>query len=196
MITVNSRSTAESREAGFTLVELLVYAMLLSVALTIVGGILISTMQVQHDVRTKAEATTLGQSVVRSVQAGVRNASFVTLTDVGGAQLLLIRTAGAGDNLEWACQAWFYSPDQRGSLYMKRAQPAAPIAAPDPGELTSWTLLANGVSADDEAIFSAIAGRVTIDLKMVVDDHPAISIRSTAAMRLLPTTISPCEVTP
>lgn len=193
---MSPRTVAQSREAGFTMVELLVYALLLSLVLAVVGGFLISTMTVQSDVRSRAEATTLGQSVVRSVQNGIRNASYVTLTDISGSQFLLVRTAASGANLEWVCQAWYYSPDEDGSLYMTRTQPAAAIAAPTAADLLTWTRMADGISADGETIFSAIAGRVTIDLDIVAADNSPISIETTAAMRLLPSTISPCEATP
>lgn len=186
------RQRPDSREAGVTLIELLVYMSLLTVVLTVVGGILISSTRTERDVRTAAEAANTGQLIVRSVQAGVRNASRVALTDSGGTQLLVVRTAGRSTPVEWGCQAWYYVPDGGGTLYTKRTSPAVKIPAPVAGVLDSWTLLGEGISATGSTVFEAVLGRVAIDLDMAVGDQEPISINSTATMRVLPNGLPKC----
>ena len=187
-----SRHQTTGPESGFTLIELLVSMGLAVLVLLVVGGFMISSSHTERDVRSATEASTAGQLVVRSVQAGVRNASRVALTEISDEQMLVVRTAGGGTPVEWACQAWYYVPEGGGTLYMKRVAPAVKIEPPTAVELDSWTLLADGISMTNTKIFEAILGRVTI--KLDVDGGPlgAVSINSTATMRILPNTEPKC----
>jgi Tfp pilus assembly protein PilW len=182
----------DSGESGFSLVELITYMLILSLVLSIVGGILISTTSTEQDVRTRAQATTKGQLVMNSVQAGVRNASFIRLDDLTDAQLLTVRTAGAGSSIAWACQAWYFTTAEGGSIYTKRTDPATAIATPTSLTLSTWVKLADNVSVAGADVFTAVAGQAGIGLVVATDHGAPITMSSTATMRILSTTISPC----
>jgi hypothetical protein len=127
-----------------------------------------------------------------SVQTGVRNASQVNLTAVEGGQLLTVRTAGRTTPIEWSCQAWFYSPDNDGTLYMTRTTPAAAIAAPTPANLASWSLLGERVNVTGGTVFTAVAGLVDIQLNLDAGTQPVVELSSKATARNLATTGAPC----
>lgn len=180
-------------ETGFTLIELVVAMSLTVLVLVVVGGMVISSSQTQRDVRSATEASTAGQLIVRSVQAGVRNASRVELTEIGDEQLLVARTAGGETPIKWACQAWYYVPDAGGTLYMKRVSPIVTITPPTASELaSSWILLAEGISTTNTKIFQAILGRVAIELDVDGGALGPVSINSTATMRILPNANAEC----
>lgn len=181
-----------SAESGFTLIELLVYMSFAVVVLSIVGGMLVSSLRTERDVRSAAEASDLGQVIARSVQIGIRNASQVALTTVSGTQFLIARTAGGGTTAEWACQAWYYTPDAGGSIYIKRTTPASVILPPTASSLAGWTKLGDGVSVSGAAVFSGINGRIDLELDVDAGNQMSVSVNSTAAMRTLATGSAPC----
>lgn len=195
-----TRSTAlppirhPSAQSGFTLIELLVYMSFAVVVLSIVGGMLISSLRTERDVRSSAEATDLGQIIARSVQTGVRNASGVAAlsSETDGTQFLVARTAEGGATAEWACQAWYYTPDDGGSFYMRRTSPASEILRPPTGDLTGWTKLGDGVSVSGAAVFGGIDGRIDLELDLDAGEQTPVSVNSTAAMRMLATGSAPC----
>lgn len=192
---IRPRSLA-GNERGFTLIELLVAMSLGLLVLFVVGGMMASSGRTQRDVSTATEASTAGQLIVRTVQAGVRNASRVVLTEIDDKQLLVARTADGRTPIGWTCQAWYFVPDDSGTLYMKRFAPAV-ITEPAASDLGSWTRLATGISASGAKVFEAIAGRVSIKLDVEGGDLGDVSINSTATMRILPNSQPECfEVAP
>ena len=190
-VTGTAASTSTAPESGFTLIELLVYVSFAVVILVIVGGMLISSVGTERDVRSTTEASNLGQLISRSVQSGVRNASQVSLQNIDDTQFLVARTAGSTASVVWACQAWFYTPDSGGSLYTKRTSPASMIAAPG-GDLTSWIKLGEGVSRNGVALFGAINGRITVDLDVAAGTQPSVIVNTTVTPRTLATVGAPC----
>ena len=179
-------------ESGFTLIELLVYVSFAVVILSIVGGMLVSSVGTERDVRSTTEATNLGQLISRSVHSGVRNASQVSLQNIEDTQFLVVRSAGSAASVVWACEAWYYTPDAGGSLYTKRTSPASLIAAPVSGDLSSWIKLGDGVSANGAVIFGAINGRITVDLNVAAGTQAAVTVSTTASPRTLATVGAPC----
>ena len=94
-------------ERGFTLVELLIYSMLMVVVLAIVGGMIVSFTSTSKTVGSITQVSTSGQLAAQSVERGIRNASdFRLTTPTGTDQLLIARTAGGGTDLTWKCAAW------------------------------------------------------------------------------------------
>jgi type II secretory pathway pseudopilin PulG len=182
-----------ARDVGFTLVELLVFMMLLVVVLVVVGGLLASSLSGEHTVRSRTEATNLGQILTQSVQKGVRNAAAIELrTPLPGTQLLTVRTAGSDTALTWACQSWFYSPVDGGSVFTKRVSPAGPIATPTTNEPGGWTLLGSGIKPGDLAVFNAPVGRVDIDFTVAAQGSTAVDISTSIYQRQPAIGSAPC----
>ena len=178
--------------SGFSLIELLVASSVSILVLMLVGSLLTNSMRIGRDTRSVAEATDLGQLVARTVQSGVRNASKVSLTDTGSTQLLRVRTAGRAETPAWLCQAWYYTPDAGGSIFMKVTSPAAPISAPTTATLSSWTKLGDGINPSGAKVFTAVLGLVTLDFTVRAGGSPPIPIKSTATTRTLETESTPC----
>jgi prepilin-type N-terminal cleavage/methylation domain-containing protein len=179
-------SPQRSSEAGFTLVELLVYISLLGVVLTIVGGILISSTSAEKSVRGIAEATDVAQLVSLSVEKGVRNSVALKLTSTDAMQFFAVKTPGAQTSVAWSCQAWYYI-EADDALYTTtspaRLDPPATVA-----QRVTWMLLGTGVRPASAARIFTEAGATGVDLNFQVDagDTDPVSIQTTVFSRGVP----------
>lgn len=172
-------------ERGFTLVELMISATLSIIVLVIAGGILISGLRTQEIARTVTEAANTAQQIVHSVQAGVKNASAITVTTnaTTGTQLLLVRTVSSDPNSTApSCQAWYYTPSNGGAVYTTKTTPAAAITVPASGPQGIWTILGTGVSPADPTtgkVFNAPnGGRVELKFDVAAGAHPYVLINT------------------
>lgn len=193
------------RDAGFSLVELLIYMGLLVLVVSVAGGLLITGLKTQETTQAVTTAATTAQQIARSVQAGVRNASAVTVTSdnpawPAGAQLLAARTIGT-DPLSTAssCQAWYFTGpgvDGSGAIYTKRTTPAAVITVPGGGPQGVWTLLGAGVRPADPVtarVFNAPSGsRVDLKFNVAAGTHPYVLINTTTYTPQIATVSTPC----
>ncbi|HEV7564859.1 MAG TPA: hypothetical protein VGO31_02745 [Microbacteriaceae bacterium] len=182
-----------SSERGITLVELLIYSMLLVLVLSVVGGILTSTTRTSKTVGSITQATTAGQLVASSVESGIRNSSdFQLTTPAGTDQLLIARTAKGGATLTWMCAAWYYSATGTGSIYYTTSPTAIP-ALPTATDLSHWTLLDRGVSPiSGTGIFVATAEQLTITFKGLAGTHSPVNITSSSFSRAGATGVPAC----
>ena len=176
---------SSSRDRGFTLIEMLIATGLSLIVLVIVGGILLGGLRTQEVAGTVTDAANTAQQIVRSVQAGVRNASAISVTSdpATGTQLLLVRTIGSDPNSTAAsCQAWYYTPANGGAVYAKRTTPASIIALPAGGPQGVWTLLGKGVSPADPVtgkVFNAPSGgRVELKFDVAAGAHPYVLVNT------------------
>ena len=137
-----------SEDAGFTVMELIVVALLTTLVLAAVGGIYISTIVAQQTVDGITGASNEGQLAARSIDSAVRNGSEYQLTDDAAGQLLVVRTADAdADDLGWFCQAWYYTSAEGGSIRTTTTADGTAIGMPTATELANWTLLVSGVTS-------------------------------------------------
>jgi type II secretory pathway pseudopilin PulG len=172
-------------ERGFTLVELMISTGLTIIVLVITGGILISGLRTQEIARTVTNAANTAQQIVHSVQAGVKNASAITVNSdpVTGTQLLLVRTTSSDPNSTApSCQAWYYTPSNGGAVYTKKTTPATAITLPTGGPQGVWTILGTGVSPADPItgkVFNAPnGGRVELKFDVAAGTHPYVLINT------------------
>ncbi|RZU64112.1 pilin/secretion family protein with methylation motif [Microterricola gilva] len=167
-------------ERGFTLVELLVYMLLMVLVLAVAGGLLSTTLIQSTTVRAVDNSSTAAQLAADSIETGIRNSSDFSLsTPIGNDQLLVARVASNDATLTWSCVAWYYSASGR-SLRMTRS--ATAIAAPTAAQLSSWTLLVDGVSPiSGNSVFATTTGRrLTIAFNGLAGDHPPVAITTSA----------------
>lgn len=169
--------SAARDERGVTMVEMLVVMLITGMILIAIGGMFISTLQVQRTVLALSEATNTAQLVARSVDDGVRNG--VELRPVGtgtdGGQLLVVCTASASSaTAKYSWQAWYWSPLGGGSLRTRIFDPGPPPVVPDATTLASWTLLLTNVTPYGAAtVFSvdpARPGAVDVHFSTFGDD--------------------------
>lgn len=171
-------------EDGFTLVELLVYCLLMVIVVTIASGILITVMKNTTTVTAMNETTSADQLAVDSIDSSIRNSSDFQLTNPSGTdQLLITRMAStAAGPITWSCMAWYYSAAGTGSIRSMRS--ITTILPPTAAGLATWTLLADGVSPlSGTSIFTATAKQVTVKFKSASANQTPIGITSAAVSR-------------
>ncbi|MFC5928099.1 hypothetical protein D6T64_10350 [Cryobacterium melibiosiphilum] len=187
-----SRSAQVTSDGGFTLVELLVYVAFAVIVLTLVGGMLISTLTAEKDIVSRSESTTAGQSVAQSVHSAVRNSARLLLSPTDTGQLLVVSSVGGAAVLATSCEAWYYTDVDGGALYFKRADLAADLLEkPSAGVGNGWILLVQGMEPlayVDEVFTDSIsaAGTATVSLSFtadVVNQGSPIVIESTTTSR-------------
>ncbi|MBI3428590.1 MAG: prepilin-type N-terminal cleavage/methylation domain-containing protein [Actinobacteria bacterium] len=188
-----------TRESGFTLLELLITSTLSIIVVMIAGGILINGLRTQEMTHTVTDASTTAQQVVRSVQAGVKNASAITVVSdaVTGTQLLLARTIGLDPTSTAAsCQAWYYTPSNGGAVYTRKTTPASLITLPAGGPSGVWTVLGTGITPADPVtgkVFNAPSGgRVELKFDVKAGTQPYVLINTMTYTSQSSTVSTPC----
>ena len=172
------------RDDGFTLPELLVYAVVMTIVLTIVAGLIITTTMTEKTVRNVFTAATDGQVAADNVQTGIRNSSAYKLTSpTSTTQLVTARVAHGGASVVWVCAAWYYTPANGGSIRYHES-PAA-IPNPTAAQAADWTSLIDGITpSSGTKIFSTTGDQLTIAYEVNAGDDPPASIVTSAARRV------------
>ena len=182
----------QSSNAGLTLVELLIYSVLMVVVLLVVGGILTSALRGQNTVSSTTQASTAGQLVSRSVGHGIRNASSVWHSLPGAdPEILMARTMRSDAAGTWICQAWAFNGGA-----VRTTTSTGPISATQTATtLLSWTLLGVGmqsVSAGSAPIFTVTGNpvapyidpyRVDLNLEVVTAGSRPMLVQTSSVSR-------------
>ena len=182
---------------GFTLVELMVSALLIALVISVVGGLMISTMKTQGTVSTITSATTQGQLVSSSIQNGIRNASvgsspnaYSLSSPSGTDQFLVALVVGSGATITSTCSAWYYSASTQSIRFMRSA---SAITAPTAAVLATWTLLSTGVTpSTGSAIFALSGPSLSFAFRQAASNNSYVSFSSTISSRTGMTGSSPC----
>lgn len=196
---------SQSPDSGFTLVELLVYSVLLMLVLVGAGTLLIQSLKGQQQVVGISVSSGDAQVAVRAVDRAVRNAAVDGIKIVDN--VVLVAHSGGGDKPEdFVCQAWAYRPpapgDTYGTLWTKtlRADTTRPPAArldalgsavASGGSTAGWIRLVDGVvppsGGTSGPIFSGSLPMVTVEFGSVqtesAGDRPGTKVSSTTSPR-------------
>lgn len=200
MISISVKNNdGEADDHGFTLIELLIASGLSIIVLVIAGGIMIAGLRTQETARSVTDAANTAQQIVHSVQAGVKNASAITVAGgaTAGTQLLLVRTVSSDPNSTTpSCQAWYYTPANGGAVYTTKTTPAAAITVPTGGPQGVWTILGTGVTPADPItgkVFNAPSGgRVELKFDVAAGSHPYVLINTMTYNSQSTAVSSPC----
>jgi hypothetical protein len=140
-------------DAGMTLAEVIVYAAVTALVLSVLAGLFAVGFQTQAAVGSRDLATGAGQVATNSLQTSVRNASSVSASGT----LLKARVATGASG--WQCVTWALTPDNK--LVYKSA--SAAITSTD---YSTWTVLAAGASGRlaGGAAFSGSATQMSYSL--------------------------------
>lgn len=122
---------AHPRDAGVGLLELVVYTAISAIFIVALSAIFITSIQAEKNARHRDQVTGGSQLAVITLQAGIRNASDVRVTD----NRLDARVAVDDDR--WECQAWSLSDD---AIYFRRADTPIPAGEPE-GPVDGWKSL-------------------------------------------------------
>lgn len=195
------RGVRDDNERGMTLVELLVYMILLGLVLAIIGSLMINTVKKQTEVVRISESNNTAQTVVSAVDLAVANGSgFRLRTDVAtGNQLLLTKTrstlAGAAEINVARCVGYFYDAATQKIHTVSVPLPAASnkVLAADVAGFSgakSWPVLASGVTPVDPAIPRIFTQVTTDPTKLSVEfsvatlaNRPAVTVQTTTGLR-------------
>jgi hypothetical protein len=183
-------------DEGFTLVELLMSMAFVAVVLAIGGTMILSGMRVQAQVAGTSGATGRGETVARSVEAGVRNSSsyLVGDPDSDGNQLLRARVAigVAADSVSWICQAWYFDAIDQKVWTTSSSSAIADVTSP--AQVQDWTLLADGIEQDLNAatnggggnshIFSGSSTELRLQFVVTSGDVALVLVPSTVVQQL------------
>ena len=183
------RGNIHGDESGLTMVELMVYSVLLVVVLVAVGQIFLSSLRTESSVRTVVDATTAAQLGASSVETGIRNSSAHRITSVtGGDQLLQARVAKGEAVLTWVCAAWYFDYSATGVSqirYHEYPETTVAMTVPTASQVANWTLLVDGVKpSTGTSIFGGSGSSLTLAYEVVAGDgQPPASISTTAYRR-------------
>lgn len=173
----------QSAESGLTLIELLVYSVLMVVVLLLVGGVLISALKAQNTVGNATQASNAGQLVARSVGHGVRNASTLWHSPTGAVpELLMARTAQSDSAGTWVCQAWAFI----GGTIRTITSTSAISTTQTSTTVSSWTLLTTGtqsLSAGSTPIFAVTGNQVDLNLEVKVAGSKPVLVKTSSVRR-------------
>jgi len=188
-------SVCRRTDSGFTLVELLISAALMSIVIVVVGGVLISSMRADETVRTVTTSTTDGQLVANVIDAGMRNSTAVSVSTASDgvstfAVARVVRASGA------ECVAWFY--DAEVDTIFSRTSSSA-IVSPTPGSVgTGWIPLSAGIVPDADSagteypVFAAEGARgLTLRYALEAGGGPSSLFITTITGRAPSTNASP-----
>ena len=165
MVALTSRraALATDSDAGFSLVEMLVYIVLSALALAVLSSIMLNGLRTQKTVQSIDNATGVASLVSRSVEQGIGNAdgvgtatAFSVTAATPAGQLLQARTAASttAGIATWRCQAWYYSATN-AAFYTATSTSGAVALPANTAALSSWVLLGSGVSAPSGIAFTA-----------------------------------------
>ena len=174
----------ETNETGMTLVELIIYAALLTVVVTIVGGMMLSAITAQRDITSSTSAASLGQLIGQSVTKGVRNATTISVQPTATSQLLVVTTSVGTQANGTVCEGWYYTQNNGGSFYMTIS--SARIVAPTtPTLLAQWNYLGTGITptAGGASLFTVANSTVSYGFSVANGVGKSILISSTAVSR-------------
>ncbi|WP_169582762.1 MULTISPECIES: hypothetical protein [Microbacterium] len=172
-------NAAEDSEAGVTLVELIIYVLLVGIILIATTMILTNSINTQRDVTSVSQATNRGQVMGRAIERAVRNALAFEV-DATGTQLR-VRTSLPGS---LACQAFQLTAGQARLALESTALPAL---------ASDWTDWEDGVAQDGSTPFFATSGQQVFYTFEITTEAAPVRISGEASTRSTPTGVTaPC----
>lgn len=148
---LTSRDALRDDESGMTLVELIVYMMLMTLVIVIVGSVFISGNRVQKDATSMADASNNAQLAAATLEGPLRNAEKLQVPSSFGGDLLVAKTRVGEDNddpASWRCVAFFYDRST-GAIYSTSSPVTGAVktAGLTTGfSLSGWRLLVDDVA--------------------------------------------------
>ncbi|MFE4725373.1 hypothetical protein [Microbacterium sp. NPDC056736] len=164
----------EDSDAGVTMIELIIYVVVVSLLLIAVATMLLNSWRTQEDVLTASQATNRGQLVSSTIERAVRNALALRVV---GTTLTVHTSLGAGQT----CQGF----DLAGEAKMAMSAGALPAEWP------SWDI--DIASIPGEVILEETETGKTVDYAFEIATATApVRFVGTASARNATGVSSPC----
>lgn len=170
-------------ERGITLIELIIYAMLSILVLSVVGGMLINSFSAERVVRDSSDASNSGQLASQSITKGARMARALHVV-TPSADSALLRVLIVDDALASPvvahCEAWYF-----GDGELRTTRSSAAIAVPTTAaDVADWTLLASRVEqVGTTPIFNVSGLSATLTMQLNTGEGSPVLIETTAVSR-------------
>lgn len=163
-------------DEGFSLTELLIVVLLLSLVLGVVASIYLSSTRTQVNVQTVSRATTDAQSAIAAIDRAIRTATEVHQVD---ANTISARVPGSGDPVTFACMAWHHDPVS-GDLRFRSFPDGTAITSPTAASVATWSLLAQNVRPiSGSAIYGWDGVSLAIAFQVTASDHQPVALELT-----------------
>jgi len=188
------RKLLRGADSGITLVELLVYAVLLTLLISIVAGLLISTTKTESTVRGMTGSTSGAQAAADSIESAIRNSTGYQLTAVDANTQLLIARVPVGSSTTttptFTCKAWYYSTT---TSTIRTFTSSSAISTPSTSTAATWANLADGVTpVSGSTIFGGDTSQLTIVYKVKAGNAYPVSVNTSAVRRSEDWITAPC----
>jgi type II secretory pathway pseudopilin PulG len=185
-----------AEDRGATLVELLVYLIIMVILVALIATTFVKGRGVQGDQQSLADASNEAQLAAASIERPIRNAASIQVDSSvidGGGKLLVVKTRVGEPNsspASWRCEAWFYDSVTR-TIYQTSATPgpaAETAGLTAPPDVTTWRPLISDVDpVKDQPVFrtTGIGGGITMQFEAASQrkDTP-VRINSTVIPRM------------
>lgn len=188
-----------------TLVDLLVYSVLLLIVIAITGALLVSGLRTQRATVDVGAATTRAQAAMSDLERAVRNAAEAKVYAVSGAGFAQVAAGGSGNLLitktriaaagsstaSWRCARWYFdstrsNPDgSSGALLTSTYTPVTTSAsAITVATAKTWNRVTSvSGPVTGTAVFTQHARGVAISLNATIQGHDPVALESTATTR-------------
>jgi Tfp pilus assembly protein PilW len=177
-------------DAGVTLIELMIYGLLSTLVLAMVGALFASNARVNNVVQSSSQVSGTAQIIADSVTRGVLNADWISTPTTGTSQFVVAHTAGSGASVTWNCQAWFYDTANGGTVYTK----ISPNRIAAPVSIVGWTRLGSGITkVNGAAIFSGSGGGVTLSMNATAKGTAPVLVATSVTKRQTSATVTTCQ---
>lgn len=187
------------RDDGTSLVELLVYLIVMAILVTLIASTFIQGRGVQGDQQSLADASNEAQLAAASIERPIRNAASIQVDSTAHAGDLLVVKSRVGEPNDapgsWRCYAWYYDSGTR-TIYTTTDAPgtssvtAGIVGAPD---VSAWRPLITEVDkVPGHAVFrtTGVGGGITMRFDVSSQRQGApVRIDSTVIPRLQGTNI-------
>lgn len=184
----------EQKDSGMSLVELLVYIVLLAVLGALITSLVVSVLRVNTNVTNVSNANNDAQVLMDRVEVTVRNAAALNVVDLGsGSQALVaqVRSTSSAETPETQrCVGivyradtgtmWYYSGDSKGPLQAISAGSAS-------WNSNQWSRFLEGVSRANAGtpVFTLNGTSVNTMFSLEAGSQEPVILQSTTDIRLL-----------
>lgn len=173
------RVRPDVNEAGFTLIELIIYVSLSVLILSLVGGFLLNGVRAERDVTSAAQAANTAQLIAESIKRDVRNATEIRVND--DHNLLVVRTAGMDETFALSCRSWYFDSATHAIYSVNEG------AATEPTTTDPWTVRGEGISPiDGVPVFSrfGVSG-APVQLSFIVNGATPVVVSTSVTPRAI-----------
>ncbi|MER7797891.1 prepilin-type N-terminal cleavage/methylation domain-containing protein [Microbacterium sp. NPDC096154] len=173
----------DPHDDGFTLVELLVYVLLLGVILAAGFGLLVNSLRGSTLVMASTAASRDGQTVARTINESIRNATHVTVSSDG--RFFVAATPSH------TCHGWYAEGD--GDVFARIS--ATKIPRPTGHNPSGWMHIASSISPGegDSRIFIQSGSGVAVRFTVATATSPTL-VETVSTPRLSLSGVNPCAV--